>query len=43
MLLETEPSMAADVDGEVRLRTPLTIRSIPNGLRVMVPPGFLDT
>ncbi|RCG29454.1 diacylglycerol kinase [Sphaerisporangium album] len=43
MLLETEPTIAADVDGEVRLRTPLTIRTIPNGLRVMVPPRFVDT
>lgn len=43
MLLETEPTMSADVDGEVHLRTPLTIRTIPNGLRVMVPPGFVDT
>ncbi|GAA3799521.1 lipid kinase [Sphaerisporangium flaviroseum] len=43
MLLETEPPMAADVDGEVHLRTPLTIRSVPNGMRVMVPPGFVDT
>ncbi|MET8145997.1 diacylglycerol kinase family protein [Sphaerisporangium sp. NPDC005288] len=43
MLLETEPPLAADVDGEVLLRTPLTIKAIPNGLRVMVPPGFIDT
>ncbi|MCW2879609.1 MAG: diacylglycerol kinase, catalytic region [Sphaerisporangium sp.] len=43
MLLETEPTMSADVDGEVFLRTPLTIRTIPNGLRVMVPPSFVDT
>ncbi|WP_248962707.1 diacylglycerol/lipid kinase family protein [Sphaerisporangium perillae] len=43
MLLETEPPMAADVDGEVLLRTPMTIRAIPNGLRVMVPPSFVDT
>jgi YegS/Rv2252/BmrU family lipid kinase len=43
ILLETEPSMAADVDGEVFLRTPLTIRAVPNGLRVMVPPRFVDT
>jgi diacylglycerol kinase family enzyme len=43
MLVETDPPLPADVDGEVRLRTPLTIRTEPNGLRVMVPPGFLDT
>ncbi|MFC6084500.1 diacylglycerol/lipid kinase family protein [Sphaerisporangium aureirubrum] len=43
MLIETDPPLPADVDGEVRLRTPLTIRTEPNGLRVMVPPDFLDT
>ncbi|WP_214412791.1 diacylglycerol/lipid kinase family protein [Sphaerisporangium fuscum] len=43
MLVETEPPMPADIDGEVVLRTPLTIRTIPNGLRVMVPPAFIDT
>ncbi|MEO3814148.1 diacylglycerol kinase family protein [Sphaerisporangium sp. B11E5] len=43
MLIETDPPMPADVDGEVRLSTPLTIRTEPNGLRVMVPAGFVDT
>ncbi|MET8340930.1 diacylglycerol kinase family protein [Streptosporangium canum] len=43
MLLETEPPMAADVDGEVRLMTPITIRTVPNGLRVMVPDHFVDS
>jgi YegS/Rv2252/BmrU family lipid kinase len=42
MLLETDPPMAADIDGEVRLRTPLVIKTIPNGLRVMVPQHFVD-
>ncbi|MBB5131244.1 YegS/Rv2252/BmrU family lipid kinase [Thermocatellispora tengchongensis] len=42
MHLETDPPMAADVDGEVRLRTPLTIRTVPNGVRVMVPKDFVD-
>ncbi|MCG5214223.1 diacylglycerol kinase family protein [Streptosporangium soli] len=42
MFLETDPPMAADVDGEVRLRTPLTLRTVPNGLRVMVTPDFTD-
>ncbi|GIH79476.1 diacylglycerol/lipid kinase family protein [Planobispora longispora] len=41
--LETDPPMAADVDGEVRLRTPITIRTVPNGLRVMVPQSFVDS
>ncbi|WP_204017797.1 diacylglycerol/lipid kinase family protein [Sphaerimonospora thailandensis] len=43
MLVETDPPMAADIDGEVRLRTPLLIRTIPNGVRVMVPADFVDT
>jgi diacylglycerol kinase family enzyme len=43
MLLETDPPMAADIDGEVRLRTPLVLRTIPNGVRVMVPQSFEDT
>ncbi|MBG0817199.1 diacylglycerol kinase family protein [Planomonospora sp. ID82291] len=43
MYLETDPPMAADVDGEVRLMTPLTIRTVPNGLRVMVPQDFVDS
>ncbi|MFE0149274.1 diacylglycerol/lipid kinase family protein [Nonomuraea sp. NPDC059007] len=42
MLLETEPPMAADVDGEVRLRTPIRLRVVPNGVRVMVPETFED-
>ncbi|MDF5752305.1 YegS/Rv2252/BmrU family lipid kinase [Spongiactinospora sp. TRM90649] len=42
MYLETDPPMAADVDGEVRLRTPITLRTVPNGLRVMVPADFED-
>lgn len=43
LLIETDPPLPADVDGEVRLRTPLTIRTVPNGMRVMVPPDFVDT
>ena len=42
MLLETDPPMAADVDGEVRLRTPIRLRVVPNGVRVMVPANFED-
>jgi YegS/Rv2252/BmrU family lipid kinase len=41
--LETDPPMAADVDGEVRLMTPITIRTVPNGLRVMVLADFVDS
>ena len=43
ILLETDPPMAADVDGEVALRTPLRIKVIPNGVRVMVPQDFVDS
>ncbi|MFJ2030062.1 diacylglycerol/lipid kinase family protein [Streptosporangium sp. NPDC087985] len=43
MHLETDPPLAADVDGEVRLMTPITIRTVPNGLRVMVPDHFVDS
>jgi YegS/Rv2252/BmrU family lipid kinase len=43
MHLETDPPMTADVDGEVRLMTPITIRTVPNGLRVMVPADFVDS
>ncbi|MEO3855821.1 diacylglycerol kinase family protein [Acrocarpospora sp. B8E8] len=42
MLIETDPPMAADIDGEVRLRTPLTLTTIPNGVRVMVAQDFVD-
>lgn len=42
MYLETDPPLAADVDGEVRLRTPITLRVVPNGVRVMVPSTFHD-
>ena len=37
-----DPPMAADVDGEVRLRTPIRLRVVPNGVRVMVPAEFED-
>ncbi|WP_093167245.1 diacylglycerol/lipid kinase family protein [Sinosporangium album] len=43
MILETFPPMSADVDGEVRLLTPVTLRAEPNGLRVMVQAEFVDT
>ncbi|MBP2705776.1 diacylglycerol kinase [Microbispora sp. RL4-1S] len=42
MVLETDPPLAADIDGEVRLRTPLVLKTIPNGVRVMVPQSFVD-
>ncbi|GII92314.1 diacylglycerol/lipid kinase family protein [Sinosporangium siamense] len=44
MVLDTVPSgMAAEVDGEVLVRTPVTLRAEANGLRVMVPSDFVDT
>ncbi|GLW11777.1 diacylglycerol kinase [Microtetraspora sp. NBRC 13810] len=42
IVLETDPPMRADVDGEVRLLTPITLRTVANGLRVMVPADFVD-
>ncbi|WP_131742385.1 diacylglycerol/lipid kinase family protein [Actinomadura roseirufa] len=41
--IETDPPLRVDVDGEVRGRTPVTIRLRGNALRVIVPPGFVDT
>ena len=40
--IETEPTQATQVDGDTLGMTPLTIRSIPNGLRVVVPPSFAE-
>ncbi|WP_067488349.1 diacylglycerol/lipid kinase family protein [Actinomadura hibisca] len=39
----TDPPMAVDVDGEIRGRTPVTIRLRGNALRVIVPQSFVDT
>ncbi|QXJ20455.1 diacylglycerol kinase [Actinomadura graeca] len=41
--IETDPPLRVDVDGEVRGRTPVTIRLRGNALRVIVPQGFDDT
>jgi YegS/Rv2252/BmrU family lipid kinase len=41
--IETDPPMRVDVDGEVRGRTPVTIRLRGNALRVIVPQTFDDT
>jgi diacylglycerol kinase (ATP) len=43
LLLETDPSLPLDVDGEVHGRTPVRVRLLPNALRVMVGPTFVDT
>ncbi len=42
LTVDTEPPLALDVDGEVRGTTPVRIRVLPNALRVMVPPHFVD-
>lgn len=41
--LVTDPVLAVEVDGEVRVRTPITVSTEAEALRVMVPPGFADT
>ncbi|MFI0349028.1 diacylglycerol/lipid kinase family protein [Actinomadura sp. 9N407] len=41
--ISTEPPMQVDVDGEIRGRTPMTIRLLGNALRVIVPQSFVDT
>lgn len=43
LLLETEPALPLDVDGEIHGTTPVRIRVDPNALRVLVPGGFADT
>ncbi|MEU6037362.1 diacylglycerol kinase family protein [Actinomadura sp. NPDC047616] len=39
----TDPPMKVDVDGEIRGRTPVTVRLLGNALRVIVPQSFVDT
>jgi diacylglycerol kinase (ATP) len=39
----TDPPQPLDLDGEVRGTTPVRISVLPNALRVLVPPTFLDT
>ncbi|MFF5263070.1 diacylglycerol/lipid kinase family protein [Actinomadura viridis] len=41
--IETDPPLRVDVDGEIRGRTPITIRLLGNALRVIVPQSFVDT
>ncbi|WP_242906813.1 diacylglycerol/lipid kinase family protein [Actinomadura terrae] len=41
--IETDPPLRVDVDGEIRGRTPVTIRLRGNALRVIVPRTFHDT
>ena len=39
----TDPPLPLDLDGEVRATTPVHITLLPQALRVMVPPSFVDT
>lgn len=41
--IATDPVLAVDVDGEVRGRTPITVTTDAEALRVMVPLDFIDT
>ncbi|MFG2089791.1 diacylglycerol/lipid kinase family protein [Spirillospora sp. NPDC048824] len=41
--IETDPPLRVDVDGEIRGRTPVSIRLHGNALRVIVPQTFVDT
>jgi diacylglycerol kinase (ATP) len=41
--IDTDPPLPLDLDGEVRGRTPVRITLLPQALRVLVPPGFVDT
>ncbi|MFC5746483.1 diacylglycerol/lipid kinase family protein [Actinomadura rugatobispora] len=41
--IETDPPLNVDVDGEIRGRTPVTVRLLGNALRVVVPQSFVDT
>lgn len=43
MEIETDPPLRVDVDGEIRGRTPVSIRLRGNALRVIVPRTFVDT
>ncbi|MFC0528925.1 diacylglycerol/lipid kinase family protein [Phytohabitans kaempferiae] len=42
LTVETDPPLPLDVDGEVHGRTPIRVRLLPNALRVMVAPSFVD-
>ncbi|MGK5554105.1 diacylglycerol/lipid kinase family protein [Actinomadura kijaniata] len=43
VVVETDPPLSVDVDGEIRGRTPVRIRLLGNALRVIVPQSFVDT
>ena len=41
--LATDPPLPLDLDGEVRGTTPVRVTLLPQALRVLVPPAFVDT
>jgi YegS/Rv2252/BmrU family lipid kinase len=43
LLVETDPPLPLDVDGEVHGRTPVRVRLLPNALRVLAGPAFVDS
>jgi diacylglycerol kinase (ATP) len=43
LLVETDPPLPLDLDGEVTGRTPARITLLPEALRVLVPQAFVDT
>jgi len=43
LVLETDPPLPLDIDGEIRGHTPTRITLAPEALRVMVPRHFADT
>jgi diacylglycerol kinase (ATP) len=43
LLVTTDPPLPLDLDGEVRGTTPVRISVLPQALRVLVPPTFVDT
>jgi len=43
LLVETDPPLPLDVDGEVHGHTPVRVRLLPNALRALAGPSFIDT
>jgi diacylglycerol kinase family enzyme len=42
-VIQPDPPMDLDIDGEIRGRSPVQITLEANALRVMVPTTFIDT
>jgi diacylglycerol kinase (ATP) len=43
LLVETDPPLPLDVDGEVHGQTPIRVRLLPNALRALAGPSFVDS